>query len=365
MKKILNFAILIGIIIYSFTSCTEKIETLQSVRPMADSIGFAVKGWQVDSIMQRINQIQGALLKTAVEAVPDVPVKAAISAHDDYTYVGYLYPAIVSQIKAKTVIIFGVAHKARKFNLENKIIFDSYSAWHAPYKNVKISSLREDIIANLDTSLYLVHDEMQKVEHSVEAVIPFLQYYNRNVQVVSILVPYMPYQRMQEIAAELGRAIYKAAQKRAWRWGKEYALLISNDAIHYGDQDWGGKNLAPLGAGQKGYEKVAAFENQIIDECLKGSLGKGMIEKFSAYTVKKENYKEYKWTWCGRYSVPLGLLTSCYLQDAHKQPLLTGHFVGYTTSVDHAHIKVDDIGMGATAPANLNHWVGYVGIVYY
>ncbi len=365
MKIILKRILVIGFIFYLFTFCTNKMQPSQSVRSMADSIGFAVNGRQADSIMQRINRNQAALLKPAVEAVPEVPVKAAISAHDDYTYVGYLYPAVISQIKAKTVIIFGVAHKARKYALENKIIFDSYSVWHGPYKNVEISSLREDIIANLDTSLYLVHDEMQKVEHSVEAIIPFLQYYNRDVQIVSILVPYMPYKRMHEIAGELSQAVYKAAQERQWRWGTDYALLISNDAIHYGDKDWGGKNLAPLGTGQEGYERVAAFEKQIIDECLTGSLKKEMIKKFTEYTVKKEDYREYKWTWCGRYSVPLGLLTSYFLQEAYHQPSLTGHFIGYASSIDHAHIKVDDIGMGITAPANLNHWVGYVGMVYY
>ena len=355
----------IGIIFFQLVSCSEKIIPAQSVRPMADSIGFAVHSRQMDSIMQRIKLNQADLLTAAVQSVPKQTVKAAISPHDDYTYAGWLYPAVLSQIKAGTVIIFGVAHKARKFNLENKIIFDSFSAWHGPYKNAEVSSMREDIMADLDTSVYLVHDEMQQVEHSVEALVPFLQYFNREVQIVSILVPYMPHQRMQAIAAELSRAINNAAQKRSWKWGRDYALLISNDAIHYGDQDWGGKNLAPMGTGEEGYKRVAVFERQIIDECLSGPLNKEMIEKFTEYTVKEDNYKEYKWTWCGRYSLPFGLLTSFYHQESHDQPLLTGHLLGYALSVDHDHIKVDDLGMGTTAPANLNHWVGYVGMVYY
>ena len=34
-------------------------------------------------------------------------------------------------------------------------------------------------------------NDMQTVEHSVEAIVPFLQAYNRDVEIVSILVPYM------------------------------------------------------------------------------------------------------------------------------------------------------------------------------
>ena len=81
------------------------------------------------------------------------------------------------------------------------------------------------------------------------------------------------------------------------------------------------------------------------------------------YTIDDNNFKDYKWTWRGRYSVPFGLLTSFYLQKLFDIKL-TGTLVGYATSLDHPHIPVSDIGMGVTAPANIRHWVGYPAIGY-
>ena len=82
---------------------------------------------------------------------------------------------------------------------------------------------------------------------------------------------------------------------------------------------------------------------------------------FSSYTLKSENYKEYKWTWCGRYSVPAALYTAYYLNDSKP---LNGELVGYSTSITSNHIPVDDIRMGRTAIATDCHWVGYAAIGY-
>ena len=88
------------------------------------------------------------------------------------------------------------------------------------------------------------------------------------------------------------------------------------------------------------------------------------INTFCKYTVEQDNYKEYKWTWCGRYSVPFGLLTAFHLNQLQGNEPLHGTPVGYATSIDHSNIKVDDLEMGVTAPANIRHWVGYAAIGY-
>lgn len=46
-----------------------------------------------------------------------------------------------------TVILFGVAHKARQLNLENLVAFDSYDCRKGPYGDVKVSGLREEIMS--------------------------------------------------------------------------------------------------------------------------------------------------------------------------------------------------------------------------
>ena len=61
---------------------------------------------------------------------------------------------------------------------------------------------------------------------------------------------------MVEIAKPLAEALKKAAGKRSWQWGKDYAIAISSDAVHYGDEDWGGKNFARYGTDDKANERA-------------------------------------------------------------------------------------------------------------
>ncbi|MBN1633638.1 MAG: AmmeMemoRadiSam system protein B [Ignavibacteria bacterium] len=326
------------------------------IRLMADTVGFASKSSQMDEFMKRIPGINDYLIKSG-------NWKICITPHDDYTYVGGLYPALLTGIKSKTVIFFGVTHKARLFNLENKIIFDSFKEWEMPYGNVKISGLREEITAKLPQDFYLIHDSIQSLEHSVEAIVPFLQYYNRNVEIISILIPYMTFDKINEISEVLAGVVFSAANKNGLQWGDDYAIIISSDAVHYGDEEWGGNNYAPFGADSTGYKKAVAYEYEIINNCLTGEILLGKIKKFINYTVDENDFKKYKWNWCGRYSIPFGLMTSYYLQNLYDIKL-TGSHVGYATSIDRPHIPVDDLGMGTTAPANISHWVGYTAVGY-
>jgi AmmeMemoRadiSam system protein B len=336
------------------------------IRSLADTIGFACTAKQMDAIMKRIDENQSAILKKKQTegGINNKTIwKTVISPHDDYTYAGYLYPLALQNIKAKTVILFGVAHKAKNLNLENEIIFDSYTHWRGPYGNVKVSALREEIMAQLPKSIYQVNDSMEKIEHSVEAEIPFLQYYNKNLEIISILVPYMNYERMEEIAAPLSKAIASVLKKKNLKWGEDVAIVISADAVHYGDEDWGGKNFAFYGADTAGYKKAVEHEYEIMNACFQGNVDSTKVKKFTDYTVDEKDHKAYKWTWCGRYSVPLGLLTSTKLSELIFKKPLQGTILGYGTSIENKHIPVNDLGtMGVTAKANIRHWVGYAAV---
>jgi hypothetical protein len=37
----------------------------------------------------------------------------------------------------------------------------------------------------------------------------------------------------------------------------------------------------------------------------------------------------------------------------------------YINRIDHSNLKVRDIGMGHTVPANQKHWVGYAAFGFY
>jgi AmmeMemoRadiSam system protein B len=330
------------------------------IRGLADKVGFAHRASQMDEVMRRIGE---ACPPGSADAGP--PWRVAIAPHDDYTYAGCLYPPALSRVKAHTVIIFGVAHKARTLGLENRVIFDSFTHWHGPYGDIPVSPLRDELVNAMKGPLALVHDEMQSVEHSVEAKLPFLQHYNRGVQIVSILVPAMSHARMREIAAPLARAIARATRARGWAWGRDFAIVISTDAVHYGDEGWGGRNFARYGVGDDGYRQGVEHDLGIIRQCLEGDLQPAKTQLFTRHTVSDDDYREYKWTWCGRYSVPFGLQCGYELQQALGAAPLSGQTLGYATSIDAPRIHVEDLqGMGVTAPANLRHWVGYTSVGY-
>lgn len=351
-KQILILSILVLVITLSCKQNQQANEL--KIRHVVDTIGFSQYDWQMDSVMSRIKNTDNL----------DKIWRIAISPHDDYCYVGDLYTKVLNGIKAKTIILFGVAHKARNYELENKIVFDSFDEWSAPYGNIKVSEIRNAIISKLTDSLYVVHDEMQSVEHSLEALIPFLQYRNRDIEIVPILVPYMSFEKMQQIAGYFSKVLSELMIERDLQWGEDIAIVISTDAVHYGDQDWGDKNYAPYGTDSLGLIKARDHEMEIVNNSLVGEVSSEKIQKFISYTVHESDYKEYKWTWCGRYSVPFGLLVASELNEIAEGDVLNGNFVGYANSIDHKVLKLDDIRMGTTAPANNRHWVGYAAVTY-
>jgi len=332
-----------------------------STRALADTVGFAHKARQMDSVMVRIDRLYHDDLARTQQPAGTV-WRAAICPHDDYTYASWLYPAVLRNIKAKTVIIFGVAHKAWRYNLENRLVFDSFSSWRGPYGKVTVSPLREEIIKQLPADMAIVHDPMQSEEYSVEAMIPFLQYQNRDVEIISILVPYMDFERMQTISKHLAKTLFAVMSQRNLRWGEDVAILISSDAVHYGDEAWDGYNYAYYGTGSKANALAEAYDREIISTCFDSKLTEKKVARFYAYTTKPDNFKEYKWSWCGNYAISVGLLTSLDLQKLEKSAPLTGVPIAYATSITQPHLKVDDLGMGQTAIATQRHWVGYPAI---
>lgn len=351
------------IVLFMFSSINAQQLKL---RPLADTVGFAHTALQTDSVVQRIIRLQGKILneKRKKAGITDRTIfKAVIAPHDDYTYAGYLYPLALQNIKAKTVILFGVAHKAKNFGLENQLIFDSYTHWSGPYGKIKVSSLREEIIAQMPKAIYQVNDSMQKAEHSVEAEIPFLQYYNPKIEIISILVPYMSFATIDSLSGHLVKALAVVLQKNKLEWGKDVAIVISADAVHYGNEDWGGRDFAFYGADSAGYKKAVEHEYEIMNTCFADGLNVPKIKSFTEFTVKKDNYKEYNWTWCGRYSVPMGLLTAFHLSEELKMGTLQGKVLGYETSLSNKHILVKDLGsLGTTAISTIKHWVGYPAV---
>jgi AmmeMemoRadiSam system protein B len=357
MKSRLKVIISINIIILILISCNGSMhreKAGQTVRPLKDTIGFAQYMWQMDSLMSRMTR--RGWMRTEGE-----PWKLAICPHDDYTYVGELYPELLQHVKARNLILIGVAHRAAAMGIEDSLVFDSFSEWKGPWKNIPVSPAREEILNLLGGRCGMVNDSLHRIEHSIEAMIPFLQYFNRDITFVPILVPAMSTDRMEACGKALAGAISIVAKKHDWILGKDYAIIVTTDAVHYGNEDWGGSDYAFFGCDENGNTMACDHEHEIIDSCLIGELSPLKIRKFNSYTLQEENFRKYKWTWCGRYCIPVALYTSYYLSDGK---LLSGELVGYSTSIKSDHVPVDDIRMGRTAIATPCHWVGYASIGY-
>ena len=349
MKKLLFLFVLV------IASCsTEKKSAKENIRPIHDTIGFAQYAWQLDSIYNRLQ-------------LKDTPNnkswKTVISPHDDYKYAGKQYHTSLEGVNANTIILIGVAHRARNYNLQDKIIFGSFTHWKSPYGKLKVSDLNAKIQNELAKESFIVHDSMQVLEHSLEAIVPFLHKKNKELEIIPILVPYINYETIDNISSDLSNAVSKILKVNNLHFGKDVAIVISNDAVHYGTENWS-RNLAPYGVDDEGTLKAVNHDKRLINDYLTRELSMDKVKSFTKETVQESDYKAYKWVWCGRYSVPFGLAFANKLNILQNDVPLTGEFLDYASSIDHKLIQVKDLGMGTTAIATQKHWVAYASIKY-
>jgi AmmeMemoRadiSam system protein B len=330
------------------------IQVKKHIRHVHDTIGFAQYDWQMDSIYNRLG---------IKDSKNNLSWKAVISPHDDYKYAGRLYYESLKGINANTIILIGVAHRARNFDLQDKIIFGDYTHWQSPYGDLKVSDLNVAIRNNMNETNFIVHDSMQALEHSLEAIVPFLHRKNPDLEIIPILVPYIDYEMITSASMDLAEAVKKVLESNTLSYGNDIAIVISNDAVHYGDEEWSG-DLAPFGTDDAGTEKARLMDVEIVETCLSDAITPEKIKRFTEYTVQHDDYKEYKWVWCGRYSVPFGLSFANNLNLLIDDQPLQGEFMHYQSSIDHELIKVEDLGMGTTAIATQRHWVAYASIKY-
>ncbi len=337
-------------------------------RGQMDIIGFASTAEQMNEVMRQCSKLAkpaAASLSEKTGWKEDAPLIAAVCPHDDYYYAGRFYSLLLPHIRAKTVILFGVFHKARIFKMRDRLVFGSFRYWHGPYGPVRVSPLRGEILQLLPKDDFVVDNDMQSAEHSVEAIVPFLQAYNKNVEIISILVPYMDWPTLDRLSGDVSRAVAEVIKKKKLKLGRDVAFICSTDAVHYGDAGWGGRNFAPFGSGPDGHEQAAARDMQIIESCLLGRLTAGNLEKYLYTCVDSTDVSRYLVTWCGRFSVPFGLKVAMETTSIIEKGVLTGTLLGYGTSVSEQSLDLELLpGMGPTAPNNFHHFVGYAAIGY-
>jgi AmmeMemoRadiSam system protein B len=209
----------------------------------------------------------------------------------------------------------------------------------------------------------LVHDGLQSVEHSVEAMVPFLQHASRERHIVSILVPYMSWERLAELSGRAAEALVASAADLGLSMSEDVAILVSSDAVHYGDEEWGGRTFADFGVDQAGYDQAVERDLGLIENHLAGELATARLEALFRQLVA-DDVHEYRITWCGRFSVPFGLAMAARAAELSGRGPLRGELLRYATTLDPGRSDPGVEGLGVTAPANLRHWVGFAAIGY-
>lgn len=333
----------------------------QELRPVRDDIGFC---WQAGQIERLVDY-----LKTSFPDKEDpgrMPALiAGISPHDDYLYAGRVYYPLFKRIKAKEVVIFGVTHSTVRKKIgdpQDRLIFDEYKFWRGPYKNIEISPLREFLKKKLDKNRCIVSNEAHRLEHSIEAMLPFLQYYNRDVKITPVMVTGMNFENMQYLAAELATHIAAYIKENHLEIGKDIFFLISADANHYGKAF---DNTA-FGEDESAHQLATGSDRKIAAMFLSGEISEkkpaGLTEQLWGKTYKHYGDR----VWCGKFSIPFGMLTVLSIvEKTAPGKTLTGKILLYSDTYSEGVLPLKKPGYGITAPFSLKHWVGFFSAGYF
>ncbi len=331
----------------------------QGIRPIRDNTGFCWNSSEMNKLMKYLKSHA-----RYEEEFQSKDLVAAISPHDDYLYAAGVYYPLYKLINVKEVVIFGVTHGAVRKAMndpKNVLILDDYKFWYGPYGKVAISPLREIIKKNMDKKDFTISDSAQEIEHSIEALVPFLQYYNRNIKITPIMVTQMPFERMEQVSDELTKIIADYISQNKLKPGKDIFFLISSDANHYG-KDF---DNIPYGEDEAAHSKGTDNDKRIAKNAFNGILTKNKIEILAKKLWGKPMDNPSSPVWCGKYSIPFGLLTIWKVIKRAYSKELNGNIYKYSDSWMEGVIPIKHTNLGLTAPFSLKHWVGWLSAGFY
>jgi AmmeMemoRadiSam system protein B len=315
-------------------------------RGQRDAVGFASQAGQMAKVWE-LSATPPAPWPLGASPAPGV--LGIVCPHDDYLYAGRVYRSVIPLVTARTVVVIGVFHRYRRFGERGRLVFDPYRDWRTPAGSIRISPLREKLMAALPREDFVQDAAMHDSEHSVEALVYWLAHEHPEREIVPILVPEMPFARMVTLADHLAQALAAA--------DSEAAVAISADAIHYGS-DFG---HVGLGIGDEAaHEKAVARDLDIMRGPLSGEVTDDKARRLYETFVDPDRPERYRVVWCGRFSIPFGVLLVSRLAGGHA----LAHPISYSTSIDAPELPVRDGRLGETAPANLFHFVGYPAVAF-
>lgn len=335
------------------------------VRGQMDTLGFVVTSDQAEDVVSTALDLERDTIlerDRILGTSPESGFLGGVCPHDDHLYASRAYVHLTERISAPRIILIGVFHAARLWDLQDVVVFDDFEKWHGPWGPVPVDDLRGQLQEQMNPGTFIVDNSMHSREHSLEAIIPFLQHKNREVSIVPVLVPYVGWDRLSELAADFSESLAQIMQKNDWVLGRDVAIVVSSDAVHYGP-DFG---HAPFGTGAAAYQKGVDRDVTLAKQHLEGALDALEFEALLTTLVDPEDPRTYRLPWCGRFSVPFGLEVLRQVAGMLGMNDPEGHLLRYATSISEPELPVTlatkEAGLGLTAPSNLHHWVGYVTV---
>ena len=321
----------------------------QEVRPVRDDIGFC---WQRPQ-MQRLMRLLAPGGRLATRGLV-----AGISPHDDFLYAGRVYYPLFKNLRTKEAVIFGVTHAAVRKEIGDPhgiLILDEFRAWAGLSGETGISPLREWIKSRLGKDDFIVSNKAHSLEHSIEALVPFLQYFNPGIKITPIMVTGMPFEKMDELSERLAEVLAGYIRENRLQPGKDIFFLISADANHYG-RDF---NNIPFGEDENAHIQGTGQDRSIAKAVIDGTLDKGKIQKLTQ-ELWGDTFLDYRTTyWCGKYDIPFGLLAISKTIRKVTGRNLRGKLLRYSDTYSDGVLPLKKAGIGITAPYSLKHWVGF------
>ncbi len=148
-------------------------------------------------------------------------VLAVIMPHAGYIYSGPVAGKTISQVKINnTALILGPNHTG----LGGPYNLISSGTWSTPLGEVPINeNLAKLLIKN---SSVIVEDESAHIyEHSIEVELPFLQYFNKNITIVPMIISDFLPGNFKKVGEEIAQAIQQ--------YEKPTLIVASTDMTHY------------------------------------------------------------------------------------------------------------------------------------
>ncbi len=183
MKKYLNFSIVILLNVI-LICCTFKNDAFSdNIREPAWSGRFYPS--TLSELNQTISRLSNKAKSTQVQIPSDKNLKAIILPHAGYIYSGYTAShasLVLKQNQFSKVILLGPDHR---IGFSNGAISD-VDAYQTPFGAVKLHDDAKKLLEN--STLFRANPGSDKSEHSLEVLLPFLQYYLKTFTFIPIVM---------------------------------------------------------------------------------------------------------------------------------------------------------------------------------